>query len=128
MAELLVRVVDKVNSDPYLDVHCTKRGDVIAVCPDGWRWGSGELNNPAWRIVKLPGVTVSQASVFLGPEIETDPTHPNRMRRNRAFKIDVDALGDMPAGPRLHRRDKTLGEMMALKVAKVPLADPNVFA
>ncbi len=134
MCEMLVRVVDKVNDDPYLDVQCTKRGDVIAIQPDGWVWGREELRNPDWRIVKVPGVSVTQAAAFLGPELNTDPANPSRMLRRRAFRLDVDALpdpkgqlGDHKRRNPLHRVNLDHVGLMAFKVAKPPLSDPNVF-
>lgn len=91
MCEMLVRVVDKVGDNPVLDAKCTKRGDVIAVCPDGWIWGREELKNPDWRIVKVPGVTVSEASGFLAPELSAGPVAVDLLRR-RAFRLDLDGL------------------------------------
>ncbi len=91
MAELLVRVVDKVNRDSiYLDVACTKRGDVIAICVDGWQWGKEELANPDWRIVRLPGVDPEDLSGLLAPERDVDPKNPSKTLQRRAFKLDLD--------------------------------------
>lgn len=90
MAELLVRVVDKVNPDFYANTKCLKRGDVIAVCEDGWGWGVEELANPDWRILKIPDMTVAEASVFLAPERNRDPGQPSRTLQRRAFAIDLD--------------------------------------
>lgn len=91
MAELLVRVVDKVNNDSvYLDAKCLKRGDVVVVCPDGWVWSDLERKNPDWHIVKVPGMSMSEAQAFTSPEIG-DPKL-NLMLRPRAFKVDVDTL------------------------------------
>ena len=99
MAELLVRVVSKVNpADPFKDVKLTKRGDVIAVQPDGWGWGREELRHPDWRIFRWPSVSVSEASVFLSPELPTEPQLPGAedpMLQRRGFHIDVD-LGSLP--------------------------------
>lgn len=134
MCEMLVRVVDKVNDDPYLDAQCTKRGDVIAIQPDGWVWGTEELRNPEWRIIKIPGVPVVQAASFLGPEMDLDPANPSRVLQRRAFRLDVDALpdprgqmGDSKRRNPLHRVNMGHDALMALKVAKPRLVDPNVF-
>lgn len=134
MAELLVRVVDKVNDDPYLDVQCTKRGDVIVVQPDGWVWGAEELKNPDWRIVQAPNISVSAATAFLGPELDTDPQRPSRVLQRRAFKLDLSLLpakwtawlADDSRTQAKRLFSGTGAQVLALKVAKPALADPNV--
>lgn len=35
------------------------RGTVVTVKPDGHRWGLKEIGNPLFRVVKMPGVEVS---------------------------------------------------------------------
>lgn len=125
MAELLVRVVDKVSADPLIDAQCTKRGDVIVVMPDGHGWGRMELNNPDWRIVKIPGVKVSEALHFTEPEQPADPMNPEPGLRIRAARLNIDALPD-PKGQMadhnrknpLHKVNLTAAALNALKVAK----------
>lgn len=57
MAEILLRVADKVNpASTVLDRLCMKSGDVVHIAPDGWNWGTEEMVNSDWRIVKMPGV------------------------------------------------------------------------
>lgn len=90
MAELLVRVVDKTHPDAAADVGCLKRGDVIAVCPDGWRWGNAELRNPAWRILRVPGAPEA-FDALLSPEVP-DLGAEDGPRRKRGFRLDIDAL------------------------------------
>lgn len=90
MAELLVRVVDKTHPDPVFDTKLSKRGDVIAVQPDGWRWGVEEVANLDWRIVCVPGVDPEDLSGLLASEPETNPNAPSRMLQLRAFKLDLD--------------------------------------
>ena len=89
MCELLIRVVSKVNADPYLDAKCTKRGDVIAVVEDGWAWGTDELANPHWRIVRVTGVPAATAAAFISPEIEIDPANPSLVLQRRGFSFDL---------------------------------------
>ncbi len=136
MCEALIRVVDKVNSDPYLDCKCLKRGDIIAVVEDGWPWGKEELSNPDWRIVKFTSISVSAVMAFLGPEIDTDAAHPSRMLRRRAFSFDLSSTS-LPQAFRNWLADSTRAaptrtvlltgaQLLALKVAKTPLVDPNV--
>lgn len=135
MAELLVRVVDKINNDPYLNVKCSKRGDVISVQPDGWVWGKEEYKNPEWRILKFPSVTVSEASAFLGAELETDPENPSAMLQSRGFSLD---LANLPApilevisdikrrNPTARHKPTTGAQLLALKLTKAAIPDPNV--
>lgn len=133
MAEFLVRVVDKVNSDIYLDSKCLKAGDVVVVCPDGWLWSSEELTNPDWRIVAIPSVTVIQAQAFLAPELDTDPTRPSRLLRRRAFRIDLTLLpaawqawiADASRTQSIKTFSGSVAQVLALKAAKVRLVDPN---
>ena len=45
--EALMRVVDKGVAED-----CSKAGDVISICPDGWAWSPAELTNPdQWAFV-----------------------------------------------------------------------------
>ena len=56
MAAILVRIRDRDGFDNKTNGLCMRPGDVIAVCPDDWSWGSEELVNPDWCILKMPGV------------------------------------------------------------------------
>lgn len=136
MCELLVRVIDKINhDDPYLDVQCTKRGDVIVIVPDGHVWGVMEQLDPQYRIVKLPGVPVDDVASLIAPEPETDPQNPNRMLQRRLFRLDLDNM-DAPTraylseGKRarrtMHRLNIGRDAILALRVRKPALPDPNV--
>ena len=92
MCEVLIRVVDNVQTDPILNAQCTKAGDIIHVAADGWPWGKEELINPEWRIVKLPGVSPSLLLDLL--EVEFDGA--GRIARTRKkfinFKSDATIL------------------------------------
>lgn len=136
MSEALIRVRTKDQPDPYLSCKLLERGDVVAVCADGWAWSAAELSNPDWRILALPNVTASQVEAFLGPEFDTDPSHPSRMLRRRAFSLDIDYAGlpqafkdwakdDTRAAP-MRMVNYTPQQFLALKKAKTPLIDPNV--
>lgn len=136
MCELLVRVVDKTNpDDPYLDAQLTKRGDVICVQPDGWPWGTEELKNPDWRIIKLPGVNPDALAAFLSPEIDTDPTQPSKVLQRRAFKLDLDhavladaasALADGERKQATKALALTAAQIIRARVRKPARIDPNV--
>ena len=116
MAELLVRVVDKVNSDFYLNCGCTKRGDVITVQEDGWPWGKEEIANPEWQIIKVPGVPAVKFEAFLAPERSLNGI-PSRTLRRRAFRLDLST--DLKALVQADLIDNA-------KIAKPRIADPAV--
>ena len=120
MAEMLVRTIDKVNSESvYLDVQCTKRGDVIALCEDGHEWSKAEQTAPYWTIVKAPGVKVADLTAYLTPE-PGDP-QKDRMLQRRAFFFNLDAYA--AAG----KPDCDAGFCQAMKCPRPKRADPNVF-
>lgn len=134
MAELLIRIRDKVNKDFYFNARCTKRGDVILVKPDGWMWGVMELSHPDARIVKLPNIPLAEARAFLGREPDTDPFNPSRTLQPRAFKLDLDNL---PSAAKVFIADDerrnpavtlsiTVTQLRALKLAKPRIQDPAV--
>lgn len=136
MCEVLVRVADKISDDPYMDAKLLKAGDVVVIQRDGGPWGTEDLTSPAWRIIKFTAISVSTASAFLGPEIDTDPANPNRMLRRRAFALDL-TNAMLPADFRAWLNDVsraaptrtvalTVAQLLALKKSKTPLADPNV--
>ena len=103
MAELLIMARDKdAHPDPYVDVRRLKRGDVLCVKPDGWRWSPRELSNPAWRIVRVAGLPDSIAQTFLNPE-RGDPL-VDRMLRQREAEFDL-GHADIPAGVRAKLAD-----------------------
>lgn len=99
MCEILVCVRDMGQTGNIaLDSKRPKQGDVIDVHPDGWIWGVCELgqivqgnpngNHPFFRIIKLPNVTVNQASNMLAPELDTDPQNPSPYLQYRARYLD----------------------------------------
>jgi len=93
MAEILIRVKDKINKDDfYLNLQCTKRGDVIAVCPNNHEWGSEELRSPDWRILRFPAIPEEKFHQFLSAEIDIDITQPSKTLQRRQIKFDLDTL------------------------------------
>lgn len=136
MCELLVRVSDKVNEDFYRNCQCTKRGDIISLCPDGWNWSTSEKTVPFWRIVKLPNVTVAQATPYLRPEIATDPLNPSKTLQKRAFKLDL-SNATLPAAFITFIQDNTRAQpsytfnasaatIASIVVLKSPITDPAI--
>lgn len=99
MCEILLCVKNMGTSGVQAsDSHQPKQGDVVAVQPDGWPWGACELgqvvqgnpngNHPFFRIIKLPNVTVAQASNMLTPEQDLDPQNPSPYLQYRARFLD----------------------------------------
>lgn len=139
MAECLIRVVDKVNSDFYLNTKCTKRGDVIVIQPDGWNWGIDELGLRIYRIIQLPEIDPSDLSAYLAPELDVDPQNPSRTLQRRAFFFDLNTFGllqtqryrnqmidDNRIIDRILPDIRDLTTVLSVKVAKLPIIDPNV--
>lgn len=133
MAELLIRVRDKdPHPDPYVDVQRSKRGDVIAACPDGWQWSHKERTNPDWRIVRVLGLPMNIAETFMSPE-RGDPK-VDRMLRRREAAFDLDHA-ELPARVREYLDDDSraqpsivLSAIIGRKLRKqrARLADPAV--
>jgi hypothetical protein len=124
MAELLVRVVSKLNPDDvYKDVKLTKRGDVIMVVPDGWGWSIEEKTNPDWRIVKWPSETVVNASTLLTPELpEVETTIPDPMLQRRGFYLNLDKAG-LPQALKNFINDNTRAQWFFSIPANITIAD-----
>ena len=88
--EFLIRVVDK---GP--DVMHTKAGHVIVTMPDGHPWTKAELENPEWRIVRVPLVRV-EAESFTAPDRDPN-TRIGRAARKRQL-LNVPALQALKQG------------------------------
>jgi len=147
MPEILLRVVDKINSDFYLNCGCTKRGDVIVAQPDGWTWGVEELKNPDWRIVKLTiadptqnAILMADLSAFLSSEPAVDPLNPSKTLQRRGFFLDLANIA-IPAGLQTYLNDATRAApafsvvatptqltnlVAAIKLQRLPIADPAI--
>jgi hypothetical protein len=105
--ELLVRIVDKPKSgDVYLDAARTVAGDVIAFAPDGHIWGTEEVRNPDWRIIRVPGMSLTEAKAMTGAELPQAFT-PNQLLRKRQFVLDIEQLDIMEGGKVLADRTAT---------------------
>lgn len=137
MAELLLRVHDKVNTeDFYANCKCTKRGDVIVAMPDGWNWGAKELTLPFYRVLKIPALSVGEAETLIAPELEIDPVNPSLTLQRRAFGLDIDRPG-LPAEMVAYLADDTriaatftvtlpLAQIRVLKTVKARIPDPAI--
>ena len=81
--EFLIRIVDKCIGED-----CSKSGDVIAACADGWAWSSEELNNHDWRIIRVPGIIQSTVDALLAKsQLDT-------VKRRREYFINTAKLPD----------------------------------
>lgn len=89
--EALIRVVDKGVAED-----CSKAGDVISICPDGWAWSPAELSNPDWRIVRV-NILQAQADAFLSKSKNV------AVKRRREWTIDFSKLPN----PALFAGDRT---------------------
>jgi len=109
--ELIVRVVDKVHpTDPVKNAQLTKRGDVIAIRPDGWNWGTQELSNPEWRIIHAPDLAQQDEDQLL----ESDPPAAVAGRK-RTYQLNLDHPGIPPAVQTVLADNKRQN-----KLAKIP--------
>lgn len=108
MCEILLCVRNMgTTGDLAIDSKAPKQGDVIAVQPDGWAWGACELgqivqgnpngNHPFFRVIKLPNVTVAQASNMLSSEVDTDPQNPSPYLQYRARYLDKSKINSVTA-------------------------------
>lgn len=130
MAEALLRVVDKVNSDFYLNIKCLKRGDVVTICPDGWEWSHEELTNPDWRIIKLPNVSIEALSQLTVPEMPPDSINQYRTLHRRKYRINIDALPNpvknyINDSSRKNPFFSTNVDITSFITQKAAIADPN---
>lgn len=134
MCEVLIRVRDKVNDDPYKDCRLLKRGDIVVIVPDSWAWSPEELRNPDWRILKLPNVALLAAQTFVAEEIDKSPV-PRKLLRRRAYALNIESItlpalrawiaDDTRATP-TWTINLTGAQLLALRITRPPLQDPSV--
>jgi len=54
MVELLIKACDAVHQNEVKDLRgCYKKGYVVVIKPDGWKWGKEELNKEKFYIVRV---------------------------------------------------------------------------
>jgi len=127
MAELLVRIVDKINSsDSYLNTQCLKRGDVVVVQENDWDWSLAELAGNPWTVIKFPDGSVSAANSYLVPVYATGPDDPTIILP-RAYYFDLDQAGISPATGQVTFAGGD-AVMLSYKVAKPLVNALDVFA
>ncbi len=74
--ELLIRATDKAEAE-----NASKRGDVIAACPDGWEWSAAERGNPDWIIIQA-NITQIEADALLEGFRPGEPQYRRRLGVN----------------------------------------------
>lgn len=77
--ELLVRIVDRSEAESD-----SKRGDVIAVQPDGWAWTDAERTNPDWLIIKVANLLATDRDTM----VSTAQQFPAGRFRRREWGLD----------------------------------------
>lgn len=94
MAEILIKAVDTINSDPDKDARGSyKRGMPVVVMPDEHPWGVEE-RLPKFVVIKIPGISVERVQKYI--EIWTDLITGDPVRRRR-WQI---RWSDLPAAAR----------------------------
>lgn len=120
MAELLVRIADKVPADDPRARLFLRAGEVVVVCPDGWTWSAAEQTNPHWKIIKLPKVTVSEASAMLG-DVKAIPGS-GYLPLRRAFYFETVPLATLDS----IKANATWTDLDAARTARTVPRDPAV--
>jgi len=69
MAELLIKASDTTNPNPVKDLRgCYKKGDVVVVKPDGWKWGKEELKKEKFYILRVPNKAIEETQYLTQPD------------------------------------------------------------
>lgn len=129
MCEMLVRVVDRTNSDFYKDCKCTKTGDVIVVVEDSWLWTKEERTSEEWRIIACADMKMSEAELFTSSEVPESRELQSKTLQFRAFKIDLTLLPDTEAfiGRRKNEIEYVDRETLLFSRAQKPaIKDPAI--
>ena len=103
MAELLIKAEEPWNNDINTSSMTaeelkrfnsrSRKGDIIVVKPDGWKWGKEECP-PRFVVVKLPGMAEKDAKYYEQPLMDlTDPENPV-MLKVRKYATDVATVTD----------------------------------
>lgn len=117
--EMLVWVNDKFvhpsDVGTPLDLYNYKAGDVITVQPDGWQWGSGEVNHPDWAIVCAPILPTHASTLTMhgAPQVPA----LNKQYPIRAHRLDVKALGLVAGKRHVRTNDQVVAATVKKEIA-----------
>ena len=97
MCEILIRWQDKVPQADPLYAFNFRKGDVLAVCSDGWQWSPAEQTNTQWRIIKLPNITESLIQYLLDVDFDVITGAFKNKRKNfmDAIKIPQNVINQI---------------------------------
>ena len=95
MSELLVNLIDSTHRNPAKNVRgCYKRGDVVVVMPDGWKWGKEE-RPPKFGVIRVPDLTLEYAQKYVQPRtrvIDAPDGPEEKIVTCRLYCIHLDEL------------------------------------
>ena len=89
MAQLLIRIRDRISGDPLRDAADWKRGDVIAVYQDDQAHGGDLAGHPDFRILVIPELSLEEAKALLSEQVP-GPGDARLPRPRRGFTFDMD--------------------------------------
>jgi hypothetical protein len=115
MCEILLRVQNKVPPTDERFPLFTQAGDVVEVQPGGHQWGRKQVNNPAYRAISLPLVSVEEMSLFLSPRQE----RPGFLWRRRHSRVELSQLPEDASA-------LTIDDLMNLRRERPERPDPRV--
>lgn len=126
MAELLVFGYDKTHQtgvNEAKDRMTWKRGMVVCVQEDGWKWSKTELS-PPYVIIKMPGVSRDDFQRELEVELELTATPDGDFLpyRRRRYKIDLSKYTSKLEGQLSNALTSSTARVNALRKIEVDLA------
>jgi len=72
MAEILIRVVEHRHSTPATAHLHIGAYEVVVIRDNGWPWSRKELNNPDWRVIRIPNTTMDALTNWTDSQLMED--------------------------------------------------------
>lgn len=89
MAELLIKAQEPWNNDdPKAPANRTRKGDIIVVKPDGWKWGKEE-NPPRFMVMQIPELKYEDAKKFEDPLVDDKDIENSIVLKLRKHAVDI---------------------------------------